>query len=122
MPRSYFCRDNICDTRGRSHLENHGEAIEHLRGYHRQFFIKRPNELGVPDSRAIIGTASMPNAVTINRAKTIEVSDPTEPCGTTSVIATTEAWIVFARLIRLLQCEHLTTAVREQRILPDDRA
>ena len=50
MSRSYICKDNICNTRGRSHLENHGEAIEHLRRYHHQSFIKGPNKLGIPDS------------------------------------------------------------------------
>ena len=50
MSQSYLCKDNICYTLRQSHLENHGEAIEHIQRYHHQFFIKRPNELGVPDS------------------------------------------------------------------------
>lgn len=74
---------------------------------------------------ATIGTVTIPNAVTINRAKTIEVSGPTEPCGTISVIAMTSVWIVFGRLIRswhLLQYTQLTTADCEQQIPPDLKA
>lgn len=47
MSQTYVCKDKACSN---PHLENHGEAIEHLRGHHRHSFIKRPYKLGVPDS------------------------------------------------------------------------
>ena len=138
MSRSYFCKDNICDTRGRSHLEDHGEAIEHLRSYHRQSFIKRPNKVGIPDNHgnywycmkcSVNKTGKDHRSFRSDRAMWDHLCDCHDGCmdnirPADSVMTTAAMWTPSTVQIHnvSLTNANVTTVVSEWQILPDHRA
>ena len=138
MSRSYFCKDNICDTRGRSHLGNHGEAIEHLRRYHRQSFIKRPNKVGVPDDHgnywycmkcSVNKTGKHHRSFRSDRAMWNHLCDCHDGCidsiwPADSIMTTAAMWTPSSVQVHNVSVTtaHLTTVVSEQQTPPDHRA